>query len=229
MSTARVWTVNAFLIACGCAPTPQDPAVDVGTDVVVERHPGYCTALSEYVGQPGPSGVRRARYEGETLVADEFDSDDDGDVDAIGRYDYEDDLLIRWENDEFADGTTDEVRTYEWDDEGRMTHERWDLGADDTIDMDIRYEHDSEGRRTQGFGHSDDDQATDLQLWFGYDDAGNLTILEMDGLRGKPDGEADRVINHDYDEVGNQLTSFFDFDANGLADLRVTYTYDCWR
>lgn len=218
----------SILSACS---NPADTTPDSGPleDAAPTRHPGYCTAVSEYADPSAPRGRRQAYYaEGRLLTKDEFDSDDDGDVDVVASYFYDEELLVRWENDEFADGTMDELRKYEWDEEERMTRELWDLGADGTIDMTIRFEHDAEGRRSAGFGHRDDDNATDLQLRFEYDGDGNLVLLELDGLRGAPDGTPDRVIQHAYDEVGNQLASFFDLDADGVADLQVTYAYDCW-
>lgn len=217
----------ALLIAAfaGCAdvpapgPSPPEP---------VERYPGYCVAESEIDGEPGVDGVRTARYDGGLLVADEFDSDVDGDADVLTTYAYDDrERLVGLEIDRYADGELDEIRTYAWDGD-RMTRETWDEDADGEVDVDITYTHDDQGRRLRGEGQRDGADDPEIVLVFEYGPDEQLAALYIDGATRAADGVFDRIVLYAYDDAGNMTAAFFDLDGDGVANLSVTYHYDCW-
>lgn len=214
------------VLAGGCIDAPTVEPPDESGATATTRWPGWCVAKSEF---NGVEGRRVAIYDdNDRLVSDEFDSDVDGEPDVITSYYYDDSArLIRLEIDRFANQVVDEVRHYEWSDDGRMIRESWDTDADAEADVVITFDHDDEGNRIRGTGRLDEDGVPEIAFRFEWD-AGLLMEVHIDGFAGRVDGIFERAIFYGYDDAGNLTHAFFDFDANGVADMIVTYSYDCW-
>lgn len=171
-----------------------------------------------------------SQYDGELLKRRTLDTNRDGTIDLRTTFAYDDrDRLVRRDIDENANGSIEETRFYEYGEGDRLDRERVDENGDGSVDLVIDYRHDDSGRRVAGEGTSAQTGKKELVLEYEWTEGNRIDLVSMDGLRGAPDGEPDRLVDYLYDTHWNLVEGRFDYDANGRADVVVYYTYECWR
>ena len=150
------------------------------------------------------------------------DSDADGVVDFIVRYEQNSD----GENetayiDTDADGTSD--YTYHWiyDADGNLTQAYYDAYGSIYVYFEATY--DIDGNLTWYAYDSDTDGSWDETTTYSYDSDGNVTVGEDDD---DGDGVADSITYYIYDTDGNIIQKDQDTDGDGTLDRSTTYTYD---
>lgn len=132
------------------------------------------------------------------------------------------DLRIHYETDEWDDGSLLYVSDTAYDERGNAILSEIDDDADGTLDWIETWSYDDGDRELQNAVDSDADGAPD---WIGsneYDPDGELIHREID-----EDGDGSPELIYDYQRVGGLLLEVLeDSDADGVADVTYTYTYD---
>jgi hypothetical protein len=156
-----------------------------------------------------------------------YDVDEDGDhvVDATYRYGYENGWLVLTESDTDADGIVDNVLRYERDAEGRRLLGLEDTNGDGTDDVRYTYTLDEVGREVLVETDEGIDDVIDAVAAYDYTD--ELLNVGTATLDDGNDGVIDQAVGFEYDAAGYELYYAFDIaPVDGVWDYERWTTRD---
>jgi RHS Repeat len=150
----------------------------------------------------------------------------DFDLEKLVMYEYDADNRLRREEvttDSDSDGKVDDIKRYQYDPNGNRTRYEGDHDGDGAVDRIETWQYDARGNVTRFEIDYDDGTPVEFESWtYQYDTNGNLTQQE----RYSYGGDLLETVSYEYDADGNLTRQSVASDQNGDGALEITETRD---
>lgn len=190
---------------------------DVPTEIKSYEYNGEGKLIKEMKHYAdGSSDITSFRYDSSGILLEKITADDEGEVDAMEKFEYRESKLIRHE---ITDGEGNRLMLEEFGFDGKgnmISHIRDDEEAGEYYKMLIKYN--EEGQKIAELLHNDEDELVET-TWFEMDEKGRIvqSVEESSFSR--------KVKSFSFDDRGNAL-GYEETDGNGNKVVVVEHMYD---